>query len=370
MSEEIKENSKTGQEIDLIAIIKTIWAKKKFILKSTCICVLIGFLFAIGTPKEYESEVKLLTEMNTGTSTISSLIQQFGGIAGLNLAGSKREEALTPLIYPDVIFSTPFMLEVLSQKVYCSKIDSSILLSDFLEKYTKTSLSETMLKYTVGLPFTIRQWIKGNKKSSISKSSFNDTTILQLTDKQRNQIRALSHMLILENDDETNILTFKVSTQDPYVSAEIVNKMYVLLTKYIIDYKIQKAKLDLKFIEDRFAETERRYLAAQKNLADFKDQNKGLILASVLVKEQNLQSEYNLAFNMYNTLSQQVEQSKIKVQEKTPVFKVINPSQIANTNSKPKLINTLFIMAILGAFIGMIIITINNILKENRKILL
>jgi len=125
------------------------------------------------------------------------------------------------------------------------------------------------------------------------------------------------------------------------------------LTTYIIDYRTQKAKTDLKFVEDRHAEAEERYVRAQRTLAGYKDRNKNIILALAQTSEQNLQAEYNLAFNIYNTLSQQLEQAKMKVQERTPVFKVVEPAKVALIYSNPKPLIINLVMIFIGGMIGL-----------------
>ncbi|MDZ7808047.1 MAG: hypothetical protein U5K71_13160 [Gracilimonas sp.] len=64
---------------------------------------------------------------------------------------------------------------------------------------------------------------------------------------------------------------------------------------------------------------------AQIALADFRDSNQGALTNRARTQEQQLQSEYDLAFNLYNGLTQEYEQAKLRVQEETPVFKVLQP---------------------------------------------
>lgn len=44
--------------------------------------------------------------------------------------------------------------------------------------------------------------------------------------------------------------------------------------------------------------------------------------------EKLLMATQSLAFTIYNTLAQQVEQAKLKVQEQTPVVSVLQPVQV------------------------------------------
>jgi len=140
--------------------------------------------------------------------------------------------------------------------------------------------------------------------------------------------------------------------QDPLVVAQVTSYVVKNLTKYIIEYRTKKAKTDLTFVSARTAEAEAKYLEALQTLAAYKDRNKNVILSSVLTEEEQLQSEYDLAFDMYSALAKQLEQSKIKVQEATPVFNVMDPAQVPLKKNKPKTSLTLVVMLFLGGCIS------------------
>ena len=73
---------------------------------------------------------------------------------------------------------------------------------------------------------------------------------------------------------------------------------------------------------------ELRFEEAQINLAKFRDSNQGILTASARTEEQRLDSEYSIAFNLYNTLTQQYEVAKLELQEETPLFKTLEPVQV------------------------------------------
>jgi uncharacterized protein involved in exopolysaccharide biosynthesis len=364
MSEKDYSVNKTD-EIDLIEVFKKIWDGRKLIFKSIAVALVIGFIIAFGTPKEYKTEVILLAESASGSSGMSGLLQQFGGLAGLNLGNQAGEDALTPELYPDIIKSTPFLLEIMDVKVTDTKYDSTLRVSEFLERHTRSSLISKIKDYTIGLPFTIIKWIKGKPKDQLIQNQ-QQTGPLKLTQLQFDLAEALTARIKASEGESDNTLTISIEMQDPLVTALLADSVVKSLTKYVIDYRTQKAKVDLKFMEERHAEAEERYKKAQQTLANFQDQNQNITLASAKTTEQRLQSEYTLAFNVYNGLAQQLEQSKIKVQEKTPVFKVINPATVPLKKSKPKTSLLLVAMVFLGGFAGIGII-FGKIIYKNFK---
>jgi len=106
------ENNKPVQndEIDLIEVFKKIWAGRKTIYKSVAICFVLGLIVAL----EYKSEVSLLVESESKSGGMSGLLQQFGGLAVINFGAAGGADALSPQLYPDVIKSTPFFLEIMN----------------------------------------------------------------------------------------------------------------------------------------------------------------------------------------------------------------------------------------------------------------
>ena len=159
--------------------------------------------------------------------------------------------------------------------------------------------------------------------------------------------------------------------QDPLVVAQVTSSVVKKLTKYIIEYRTKKAKTDLNFIEKSTFQAESKYLEAQQKLAAYKDRNKNVILSSVQIEEEKLESEFDLAFSVYSALAKQLEQAKIKVQEETPVFNVIDPVQVPLKKSKPKTSMTLVVMLFLGGCVGAWIVFgklfINNLKNECKN---
>lgn len=359
-----KEKTK-DDEIDLIEVFRKIWAGRKTIIKTMIVFFIVGVFIVIISPKEYKSEITLVVETSSSGGSMSGLLQQFGGLAGLNLNKTDKE-ALVPDLYPEVIKSTPFLLEIMKQKVTESKYDSTITVEQYLSRHTRSSLAGVIMGYTLGLPGKIIGWIKGkqtaldNIKIPISTSDTSSNLAfepIKITKEQSDISEALAGCINTEQDfKKSNKFIISVEMQDPLVVAQVTSYVVKNLAKYIIEYRTKKAKTDVKFVSARTAEAEAKYLEAQRALASYKDRNKNVILSSVLTKEEQLQSEYDLAFEVYSALAKQLEQSKIKVQEVTPVFNVMDPAQVPLKKNKPKTSMILAIMLFLGGFVGVGII--------------
>lgn len=84
----------------------------------------------------------------------------------------------------------------------------------------------------------------------------------------------LKGMISCSVDQETNIITIKVTAQDPLISAVLVDSVSNRLQAFITDYRTSKAKHDLAY-------TKKLYVEA---LADYKNHKKSLLHIRMLMK--------------------------------------------------------------------------------------
>ena len=132
---------------------------------------------------------------------------------------------------------------------------------------------------------------------------------------------------------------------------------------YITSYRTQKAKQDLKFTEKVYAEARDAYYKSQQAYAKFEDSNKNIISASYRTEQERLKNEMTLTFNVYNSLAQKYEQDKLKVQEQTPVYTIIDPATVplkAISPNKVIIMMAFFFMALI-ATIGYLFIKDNTV---------
>jgi uncharacterized protein involved in exopolysaccharide biosynthesis len=357
--EEIKEKIDSTDEIDLIEVFKKIWSERKFIFKVVAVFFVIGLIIAFGTPKEYKAETTLFVE-TSGSSSMNGLLQQFGGLAGINLTGAKENDNINPELYPNIVESSPFLVEVLNKKVTYSKDSTNITVYNYLSKHIKRSVVDIVMACTIGLPGKVIGLFK--KKTNNEEVIPRLDTIINFTQEEQGIVNALKGRIEVTSDE--NKVTISVEMPEPLAAAQLANFVYQNLTKYIIDNKIQKASRDLDFITNQTSEAKVRFTNSQERLAVFRDANRNINTSSFKMDEERLQNEYTLAFNVYNGLSQQMEQAKIKVQEKRPVFMVLDPVKVPLNKSKPKRGIIIFFVVLFGFIIGVGAIFLKKAIKK------
>lgn len=371
-------NNKTNSEnieegMDLVELLLKIKAKSKTVYISVLTAFVLAIIIIVLTPEQYKTEISLLAESNS-KGAASSLLGSFGSFSGIDmgslmgmdLGGGSRSDALTPDLYPDIVKSTTFLIEILCATVIEPKIDAEISVAKYLSDYTRPSISE--------LPFFIIDMFKAKDDSSLRFENAHQQPLV-LNKKQEGLIKALSDIIDVEviksggglTGGESKIINVSVETQNAQVSAHMAELVVSNLKQYIINYNTGKAKNDLEFIDARFNDARARYYKTQNALAEYDDSNINVILASVRTNRQRLETENSLAASLYNGLAQKLEQSKIIVQDRTPVFTVIEPAIIPLRKSKPKTSLIIISMLFIGGFVGVSIILTKEFLWSFSK---
>lgn len=344
-----KENSKVAREdeIDLIELAQTLWHGKSTVIKYTVIFIVVGLLAVLFTPKEYSSSTSMVPQTAQSENKLGGL-SSLAAMAGFDLQSSAGSDILSPLVFPEIISSTPFLLDLMNSKFDFSETSSPISIHDYFVTYKKNSLSTSIKKYTIGLPGLIIKSIKGEKTE---KSASADAP-LTLTEDQEATKKYLEEKVTLDIDTKQGFITISASFPEPLVAAQVAKRAQELLQEYIISQKILKASDQLTFIEQRYQEKKTEFEKAQEKLAVFHDQNKNVTSALVATREERLQSEYSIAFDVFSEISKQLEQAKIKVKEETPVFSILEPATVPNKKSKPQSMLMMVIFTFLGGIVG------------------
>ena len=335
-------------EIDLLELAKTIWNKRMFILKIVGIGAFLGVIIALLSPKEYKSTSTLMPEYSTESQGgASSLLSQYGGLLGIS-GGSynSNSNAIRIDLYPNIVQSTNFQMQLMQQPFYFSDIDTTATLFEYFTELNSAGVLGFVAEYTIGLPGKILGGILPKKELMTSvPGATEESLVLNLSKEEFEVINTLRGKISASLDEESGIVSVTVTLPDNVAAAAVTEYTIRELTEYLTEYRTEKVLRDLTFVEEQLATAEVRFEAAQLALAEFRDSNQGNLSARAQTDEQRLNSEYQIAFNLYNGLTQQYEEAKLKVQETTPVFKTLEPVQVPiNDETSGAMILIVFIM--------------------------
>ena len=350
---ENKQQVVADDEIDLIALAKTIWDGRKLIIKTVLVFMILGLGIALFSGKEYTASSTMVPQLSSGKSNLGGL-SSLAAMAGFNLDMNMETSELSPYIYPQIVQSVPFQLELMEAPFNFENIDHSISIYEYYTDYAKPNRVTVDKKYTIGLPFLLLKALKPKKPEALPALASDSLLFspIVLTDKQETIRKMLAESVTLETNDKEGYLVLNAIFHDPKVAAQVAFKAQMLLQKYITEFKIKKAKAQLNFIGERYAEKKTEFEKAQTNLAAFVDRNKNVTSALARTEQDRLQNEYKLAFEVYSQLAQQFEQAQIQVKEDTPVFSIVKPVTVPIEKSKPNRPMILAIWTFLGGIIA------------------
>ncbi len=351
MAEQIKTNPQSveSDEIDLIALAKTIWVGRKFIITVIVIFAFIGLAVAFLSPKEYTASTTMVPQISNGKSSLGGL-SSLAAMAGFNLNLNMETNELSPYVYPQIVESVPFQLEIMNTPFTFSDVDHPVSIYEYYTDIAKPGILSLLKKYTLGLPGAIVKAIRG--KQNNETGNFADKNTIELTQDQEGIRKFISENVTLETNDKEGYVVLSSRFHEPKLAAEVGQKAQELLQQYITEFKIEKASAQLEFVKERCAEKKKEFELAQNNLASFRDQNKNVTSARARTEEERLQSDYQLAFDVYSQLAQQLEQAQIRVKEDTPVFSILKPVVVPIEKSSPNRPMVLIIWIFVGGVIG------------------
>ncbi len=340
------------QEIDLIALVRRLWQKRKFIIKVTLCFMILGLCVALFSQKVFTSSCLIVPQ--TSSRSNGGSLSSFAAMVGISLGNIGGGETISPKIYNKVLNNVNFQKDLIYTPVNFEKIDEPVTLIDYYtnKKYRKRSFIGTIKKYTIGLPFVILNAVRGEKKD-VNVIAGADTVALQrLTKEESAAIRIVSSMIDITINDKEGYITIASNMSEPYVAAQVGQRVLELLQKYVTEFKIEKATAQYNFIKGRYDEAKADYETKQLAYARFQDANRSLTTALSQTKATQIKNEYDLANTLFAELSKQLVQAEIKVKEDTPVFTIVEPIQVPVEKSKPKRLSIIVIWTFLGGMLG------------------
>lgn len=345
-------------EIDLVELAKHFWRDRKVITKIVGIFVIIGIFIALFSSVEYTADAVLMPELQTTQSKAQSLLQKYGGMLGISSVPDVSESIIYPIFYPKIVESVPYNLQLMDTPVAFSEYDTTTTPFKFYKNIYSPSLIGYISQYTIGLPGLVLGLFKSNEPTKPGQKQLDPTTmkrdtVFNLSLDRWQMVKLLRNSVSVQVDQTSGLITLSASMPDPVAAAQLTQAAIGILTEYITKYRTKKSVDNLQFIQEQVKETKQNFDKAQEKLATFRDNNLSLASARSKSREQDLQSEYNLAFNLYNSLSQQLQQAKIRVQMQTPAVSILQPVTVPKNKSKPQRKLIVIVFLILGIIVAL-----------------
>lgn len=308
-------------QIDWMGILRQVLAIRKTLYKAAGIGLIIGILIALGTPKQYTVSITLSPEMGSSKSG-SGLASMAASFLGGSI-GSDSPDALNATLTPDIVTSTPFLMELFDARVVSQDKQTDTTFTAYLDEQ-----KSSWMGYVLKAPGMAISGIKSLFSEKKEKTETIQEGTIELNEEDAAKLEGLRQQITAEVDKKTAITTLSVTLQDPKVTATIADSVVSKLQQYITAYRTRKAKEDCQYLEKLYKERQQEYYDAQQRYARYVDANSNVVFQSTLAERERLQNDMNLAYQVYSQVAQQLQVARAKVQEEKPVFAVVEPAVV------------------------------------------
>lgn len=324
---------------------KEIWS----IFGAIAISGILGWFLINLLEDEFISQGKILPEAQ-GKGTSLGQLSGFAALAGVDLAsaGSSGIDAIRPDLYPDLISSTPFLLDLFNTKVR-NKVNKELTFEEFYHSSIEKSEEFTA--------------------SAIRKFPIKEDGIIVMSRLNEERLADLRARVTASIDKKTGMITISSKMPDPVVAAGVTKYAMDYLMDYIKNYRTEKLQKDLDYLANQVASSRGKYYSTQQKKVSYSDQFQiGTIhQQSSDIQRERIESEYRLSSTFYNELLKKYEEAKFKLHQETPVFKVLEPPVVPTKKSEPKRLVLLSIVLFVGGVIGVLFALLRG--RNYRKIL-
>lgn len=336
-------------EIDLVELLKKVYLEKKLIFKVTLFALVFGVVYALFQPNEFTASATFIPQLSSDVKAGSSSLSGLASLAGINLGGMEGSSDFPPTLYPQVVESVPFKLQLLSSSIKNNNQELS-LREYFLSQ--ESYILGIVKKYTIGLPSLILSYFKKNDES------VNNSLIYSISEEDEKLFKELFKVFSLSLNDKEGFITMSFTDRNKSISAQVVKIAQSLLQEKIIEYKVQSSKELLDFTKSQYNENKVAFEKLQDERAVFVDKNINISSSLYQNKLSRIESDLSIAQTVVQQLASQVEQAKLQVNKDTPVFTTIKPVTVPFEKSAPKRSLIVIVFGFLGiiASVGYVLV--------------
>lgn len=338
--------------LDIMALVKSLWAGRKTILICTGIFIVLGLVAALTMKRTYSVSTTMVPQM---ASSRSSSLASLASLAGMDLGMTQTAE-LSPLVYPQIVSSVPYRVELMHAPLHWEKADTAVSLLTYTKDYMKPGVMAQVKKYTIGLPFLLLSKLRKPKEVELPAgwepgTGSSEPRPYTVTKDEEKMLKYLASAVTLAVDKKEGYLTLTVNGMEPVQTADLAIKAQELLQNEVTRFRTEKAQDELNYIQERYNEIKKEAESYQASLAVLTDRSQNMTTSRARLERERLMAKYSVASGVYSEMAKQLEAAKMKVKKDTPVLTVVQPVTVPTkpANSRAK---TLIVWTFLGIVLG------------------
>lgn len=330
----------TADVIDLGQMFRQIAKQWKVFAIVLPIVFVLACLHIFNVPRYYTTSTSLAPEIESPAmgGSLSSIASSFG----FDLSDMETTDAITPLLYPDLMDDNKFIVDLF--KVQVATSDDS-LHCDYYTYLTKHQEQP----WTAGVRRWMRKHITGEPKpegKQVKSAKGDDPYILpKKTDDIVNKIR---EDIKISVDKKTGVISITATAQDPLVCKTLADSVTRRLQEFITTYRTSKAQKDVDYYKHLREEAQKSYEQVRRKYAVMSDANQEAVLETVKSELEDMENDMQLKYNQYTTYDTQYQAAIAKLREKTPAFTTLKGANVPVKPAGPKRVLFIAEMLIVG----------------------
>lgn len=314
---------------------------KKTFLIVLPITFVISVIYIFSLPRYYMSQTSLAPEIET-PSLSSGALGSIASSFGLDLNNIQSTDAITPLLYPDLMNDNKFVVDLFKIKVKTKDASIQTDYYSFLTKYKK----ESWIDKSIGGIFKAFK----KKDNSIRKLNAKQNPYM-LSKKDDDIVSSIRGNIKISVDKKTGVINVFATSQDPLVSKILADSVTEKLKSFIIKYRTSKSRKDVEHYKKLMQDAQLAYEKVRRKYAGYADANQEVVLESVKSEMEDMENDMQLKYNQYTAYNTQYQASIAKLREQTPVFTVIQGASVPIKPAGPKRILSILGIMLFSTFV-------------------
>lgn len=350
--------------IDFRKLAGKIYSRRKlFYTKVWPITFILSCIYIVSIPRYYDSDAKLVPELEgaMGMGGIGSLASSFG----LDLGNMQSSDAISPMLYPDLMEDNGFVTKLFNIHVKSSDGEVDTDYYDYLKNYQKSPWWGFFTKWVKGIVKLImpKKQVIGPMGGEGEKNPY------WLSQDDEGLAEAVRGNISFSIDKQTFVISVSTRAQDPLVAKILADSVQEHLQQFVTDYRTNKARIDVKHYQQLLEEATFAYKQSCEDYVQMTDANSNIVLNKFKVEQENMEKDMQLKYTALQTIATQLQMASAKVQERTPAFTVIKGAVVAQKPAGPK--RMIFVLGMLmlvtvGYVFWILRTDLKNILLNNE----
>ena len=166
--------------------------------------------------------------------------------------------------------------------------------------------------------------------------------------------------IIFSKDSSPNLSLTDLEAKMPLVAALMADSVRSHLQVAITEYRTKKAKVDLDYMQKIYNEARSQYDKSRQLYASYADANQDVILQSFKMKQDDLENDMQLKYNIYTQVVEQLQLAKAKVQERTPAFTIVQSATVPIKACSRSRTSVIVIFMMFGFVLRSLILMLKN----------